>query len=67
MVSETKAIVNPSDKHEFVGQVVAQIGSLRPTVISQMVRLAATTDDWNRYTKVVRIWLEKRKKALGLE
>ena len=66
VVAQTKAIVNPADRHGFVDQVVEQIGSPRSVVVSKMVKLASTTPAWERYTRLVRVWLAKRKEALGL-
>lgn len=65
LVNVVKAVVNPPDKHKFVDNVVDQLGSPRAVVINQMVRLAAETPGWDRYTRVVRIWIEKRKEKLG--
>jgi len=60
------AIHNVPEKHAFVDQIIAQTGENRQVGLSKIVSIAARANGWERFTRVVRAWLESRSAALNL-
>lgn len=60
------AVVNMPDRHGLINTIIASSGDERPVTLANLVKIASKTADWPRYTKVLRVWLLKRKTALNL-
>lgn len=61
-----ESITAPINKHEFVDEIMDELGGSRESRITQIVAVAAKHDDWAAYTKPVREWLEAKKAELNL-
>jgi len=59
-------VVNVPDRHGLVDAIIGNTGESREVALSKVVELASLSPDWARYTRVVRTWLSKKKKDLGL-
>jgi hypothetical protein len=59
-------IVNVPERHAFVNQIIEHTGESREVALSKIVELASLSNEWNNYTRVVRIWLSKQKAELVL-
>ena len=59
-------VVNVLERHEFVNKIIEDTGESREIALSKIVELASGSKEWPRYTRLVRRWLECRKKALNL-
>lgn len=60
------SIVNVPERHAFVNQIIDHTGESRAIALSKIVELASLSNDWNKYTRVVRRWLSQQKTELGL-
>jgi hypothetical protein len=67
MATHLKSIVNVVEQHEFIDKVVIYSGEQRVVVLSKLARLASRANGWERYTRVLRLWLEGRRQALNLD
>lgn len=59
-------VVNVTERHRFVNEIIEQTGESREVALSKLVALASLAPGWGRYTKIVRLWLIKRARALNL-
>ena len=59
-------IINVPERHAFVNKIIEHTGESREVALSKIVELASLSNDWNSYTRVVRIWLSKQKAELSL-
>lgn len=66
LLAIAQAILNVPEKHAFVDQIIAQTGENRQVGLSKIVSLAARSAGWERFTRVIRLWLESRRDALNL-
>jgi ABC-type lipoprotein export system ATPase subunit len=66
LVSHAKSIVNVIEQHEFVDRIVQDCGEPRIVALSKLARLASKSGGWERYTRLLRFWLLKRREALNL-
>lgn len=60
------SIHNVLNRHDFVNKIVEATGDNRQVVLANIVDLARLSNEWARYTRVVRTWLRKKKDALSL-
>lgn len=59
-------VVNVPERHRFVNQIIDHTGESREVALNKLVALAARSEQWPRYTKIVKIWLERKKYTLNL-
>lgn len=59
-------ITNPPDRHQFIDEIVSQLGGERSAQLQAVVRMAAKHPDWDTYIKPIREWLEAKKTELNL-
>jgi hypothetical protein len=59
-------IINVPERHAFVNKIIEHTGEPRDIALSKFVELASLSNDWNNYTRVVRMWLLSKKVELGL-
>ena len=59
-------VVNVPERHDFVNKIIEHTGESREIALSHIVELASRSNEWHHYTRLVRYWLEKKKKALNL-
>jgi len=60
------SVVNVPERHDFVNQIIDITGESREVALSKIVELASLSPQWDRYTRVVRKWLTKKKADLAL-
>ncbi len=60
------SVVNVPEKHGFVDQIIEHTGEPRMLALAKIVELASLSSEWPRYTRVVRVWLQKKKISLAL-
>lgn len=60
------SVVNVPDRHGFVNEIISHTGESREVALSKIVELASHSSEWNRYTRLVRVWLTKKKSQLNL-
>ena len=60
------SVVNVPERHGFVNQIIEHTGESREVSLSKIVELAARSNQWQKYTRLVRRWLEKMKTKLDL-
>ena len=54
------------EKHGYINAIIVDSGESREVALNHLVRLAATSSDWARYTAIVHDWLVEQKAELGL-
>lgn len=59
-------VVNVPERHGFVNQIIEHTGESREVALSKIVELASLSNEWSRYTRLVRRWLTNQKVLLGL-
>ncbi|AXW62972.1 hypothetical protein CJO94_14690 [Ralstonia solanacearum] len=62
-----REIVNVPERHAYVDDVVRASGETREYAVNKLVELASLSPEWGRYTRLVRVWLERRKESLNLD
>ena len=60
------SVHNVPERHGFVDQIIDHTGESRQVALFKIVELASISDEWRKYTRVVRKWLEKKKAYLSL-
>lgn len=61
-----KAVVNMPDRHGLINAIIESSGDERPVTLANLVKLASKSADWQRFTRLVRLWFVRRKAALNL-
>lgn len=61
-----QSINAPIDEHEFVDEIMEEMGGSRESRITQIVAAAAKHENWPAYVEPVRDWLEAKKVELKL-
>lgn len=61
-----QAVHNVPNKHDYVNAIIKDSGESRDVALSKLVKLASSSADWPRYTRLVHLWLKKQKADLHL-
>lgn len=59
-------VVNVPERHGFIGKIIEHTGESREVALSKLVPLAAKSPRWNRYTRLIRIWLISKREQFNL-
>ncbi|MGC7404016.1 AAA family ATPase [Pandoraea pneumonica] len=66
MLQLAHEVVNVPERHGYIDEVVRASGEDRVYAVRTLIALATLSPEWGRYTKLIRIWLERQAALLNI-
>lgn len=66
LLSLAQKVISVPERHGLVDKIVILSGEDRSVALSKLVKLASQANGWNRYTRIIRFWLNDRCAANNL-
>ena len=63
----SQGVINVTERHGFVNKIIDHTGEARSVALSKLVKLAAKSPGWKRYTGLVRLALAQKRAKLNID
>lgn len=67
LLAISHGVLNVTERHGFVNKIIEHTGETRSVALSKLVKLAAKSPGWKRYTGVVRLAMAQNRAKLNID